>query len=402
MWNLNGLQPMNSAAKPQFQATRPAVQRQGSFSHREPSPLLGSHYQPSQSPPSSLVKPEHYQAQVLFLGRKTVKPKVGEVDPILAVEVEMKKVKYPVIVSPKVDGNRGMVQNGQILGRSLLAIPNPLVQKILSKKDLEGFDGELVAGDPTNAAACAQTTGFMSRTTCDAGDFQFLVFDVMNEPDKPFRERQATLKARYAKLPTSLKKYVKLMPQYTAKNEADVLKYEKEFLKAGYEGLILRSPEAKYASKRANMTDQSLMKLKRFADAEAVVVDCYPLTPSSTAAKSILKSGKLTKDQMLNLSDKEQGAAGYLVRDLKTSAQFKLGTPPMTFEERQVLWKNRGKLQGKIVKYKYFPHGMNPETKVPRHPVMLGFREDFDLPKEMLSIAGKLKRIKTEEADDAA
>jgi DNA ligase-1 len=400
MLNLNGIKL--NGVKPQFQASKPSVAfhaytGQVALPQRQPTqsaPFSGQHSLP--------VKPEHYQAQLLFLGRKTVKPKVGDVDPILAVEVEMSKVKYPVVVSPKVDGNRGMVQNGKILGRSLLEIPNPLVQKILSQKELEGFDGELVAGDPTNATACAQTTGFMSRTTCDSGDFQFLVFDVMNEPDKPFRERQAILKARYAKLPASLKKYVKLMPQYTVNNEAEVLKYEKQFLKDGYEGLILRSTEAKYSSKRSSMKDQSLMKLKRFADAEAVVVDCYPLTPSSTASKSILKSGKLTKEQMLNLTEENQGAAGYLVRDLKTSAQFKLGTPPMTFEERQVLWKNRGKLKGKIVKYKYFPHGMNPKTNVPRHPVMLGFREDFDLPKEMLSIAGKLKKIKPEETDDAA
>jgi DNA ligase-1 len=144
------------------------------------------------------------------------------------------------------------------------------------------------------------------------------------------------------------------------------------------------------------------MKLKRFADSEAVVVDCYKLTPGCTAAKSILKSGRLTKQQMLDLPDSQQGAAGYLVRDVKTNAQFKLGTPPMTFEERQVLWANKASVIGKLVKYKYFPHGMNPETKIPRHPVMLGFREDFDLPRELLAIATELKKVKASEDDDAA
>ncbi len=315
-------------------------------------------------------------------------------EPLLGTDVALEKVKYPVYISPKVDGNRGMIQNGTVLGRGLVPIPNPFVQSVLGRPELEGFDGELICGEPNNPGVLNKTNRLLNPHSHTEGDLRFLVFDLMNHPDKTLEERLALLKAQYAKLPRKLKRHVKLMPQKLARREADVLKQEKAWLDQGYEGAILRSPNALYLNRRASMTNQALMKLKRFQDAEALVVDCYPLTPGVSAAKSILKKGQLTAEEMKNLPDSKQGAAGYMVEDMKTHVRFKLHTPPMTLEERQALWKNRKAFVGRIVKYKYFPYGMDPVTKIPRHATLIGFREDFDLPKELLTIACKFKTVK--------
>lgn len=315
-------------------------------------------------------------------------------EPLLATEVALKKVKYPVYISPKVDGNRGMVQNGTVLGRGLVPIPNPFVQSILGRPELEGFDGELICGEPNTPEVLNKTNRLMSPHAYTEGDLRFMVFDLMNHPNTPLEERLALLKEKYAKLPRKLKRYVKLMPQKLARKESDILKQEKTWLAQGYEGAILRNPQAPYLNRRASMTNQALMKLKRFQDAEALVVDFYPLTPGASAAKSILKKGQLTAEEMKNLPESKQGAAGYMVEDLKTHVRFKLHTPPMTLEERQALWKNRKAFVGRIVKYKYFPYGMDPVTQIPRHATLIGFREDFDLPKELLTIARKFKTVK--------
>lgn len=338
----------------------------------------------------------------LLFGAKRKSAVSNAKEPLLATEVEMSKVRYPVYISPKVDGNRGMVQNGVLLGRGLVPIPNPFVQSILARPELEGFDGELICGEPNDPEVLSNTNSLLRSKSNDPADLRFMVFDLLNEPDKNLQERLATLKTRYAKLPKDLKQYVKLMPQTLAKDEAAVIKQETAWLADGYEGAIMRSPESKYANKRSSMKDQALMKLKRFKDAEAVLVDCYPLTVGCSAAQSIMKSGQLTAEQIKNLPDSEQAAAGYIVQDITSKAQFHLGTPPMTLEERRSLWKNKGVLKGKIVKYKYFPYGMDPETKIPRHATMIGFREEFDLPKDLLGMAKKLKQIKPKKDDDAA
>lgn len=335
----------------------------------------------------------------LLFGAKRKSAIADAKEPMLATEVDMSKVKYPVYMSPKVDGNRGMVQDGKILGRGKVEIPNPFVREILGRPELEGFDGELICGKPNEAEVLSRTNSLLRPTTRTEGDLKFMVFDLMNEGDKPLSERLATLKERYAKLPASIKKYVKLMPQKLVQTEAQVLKQEAAWLKEGYEGAILRNPDAPYKNKRSSMTDQGLMKLKRFKDAEAVLVDCYPLTVGCTAAKSIIKSGLLTADQIKNLKDSEQAAAGYILEDLTTQTQFRMGTPPMTLEERRTLWKGRGGLKGKIVKYKYFPYS---DSKVPRHATMIGFREDFDMPADLKSIAKKITKLKVKVNDDAA
>jgi DNA ligase-1 len=45
-------------------------------------------------------------------------------------------------------------------------------------------------------------------------------------------------------------------------------------------------------------------------------------------------------------------------------------------ELRDAIWDNRDEYIGKIVKYKFFQHGVK---ELPRHPVFLGFRHEDDL-----------------------
>ncbi|MBY0403448.1 MAG: hypothetical protein K2X66_06085, partial [Cyanobacteria bacterium] len=193
---------------------------------------------------------------LLFEGarKKSVNAVEAAKEPLLAEDVVLNKVKYPVYMSPKVDGNRGMVQDGKILGRGLVPIPNPFVQGLLGNPLLEGFDGELISGKPNEKVGLLdQTNSLLRQQKRTEGPLGFYVFDIMNEPDKTYAERLALLKQRIQKLPAALKKYVKLMPQELVYSEADVKKKEAKFLADGYEGAILRSPDAKYKNKRATM-----------------------------------------------------------------------------------------------------------------------------------------------------
>jgi DNA ligase-1 len=67
--------------------------------------------------------------------------------PILAEKIEpseLENLKYPVLVSPKLDGIRCLIVDGKALSRSFKPIPNLFIQSLLSKQEFNGLDGELV------------------------------------------------------------------------------------------------------------------------------------------------------------------------------------------------------------------------------------------------------------------
>ena len=67
--------------------------------------------------------------------------------PLLACEVPLDKVNFPIYVSTKFDGVRAIVKDGVVYSRSLKPIRNKHVQKLFGKPEYEGFDGELIVGD---------------------------------------------------------------------------------------------------------------------------------------------------------------------------------------------------------------------------------------------------------------
>lgn len=49
------------------------------------------------------------------------------------------RFKYPVLVSPKLDGVRAIVKDGVLLSRSLKRIPNLHCQKLFARPEFEGL-----------------------------------------------------------------------------------------------------------------------------------------------------------------------------------------------------------------------------------------------------------------------
>ncbi len=64
--------------------------------------------------------------------------------PMLACEVDLDKLRFPLLASAKLDGVRAIVRDGVVYSRSNKPIPNKFVQQQF--KHLEHFDGELIVG----------------------------------------------------------------------------------------------------------------------------------------------------------------------------------------------------------------------------------------------------------------
>jgi DNA ligase-1 len=131
--------------------------------------------------------------------------------PLLASEADLSKVKYPCLVSPKLDGIRALVLDGKLVSRNLKPIPNAYVRETIERYAdiLEGFDGEPVVGSPT-AENCfnMSSSGIMSRE--GEPDFKFYVFDRVGE--EPYHKRLASLYLH------TLPDFVRTVEQIEAKN----------------------------------------------------------------------------------------------------------------------------------------------------------------------------------------
>lgn len=279
--------------------------------------------------------------------------------PLLAATIEdVNALKFPVFASPKLDGVRAIVDNGRLLSRSLKPFPNPHVNKLYGLRGLSGYDGELIIGKPNDKDVFRNTSGALQR---DDGEpkVDYYVFDRW-DVTATYKERRKLLRAT---------KNIVIVPQTLVKTAKDLLAYEESALEEGYEGVMVRDPEAQYKFGRSTLKAQTLLKLKRFVDSEAEIIEVEEeLHNANEAKKNALGRTERSSHKAGMVPTGRMGALK--VRDVKTGVEFHIGTG-FTAEDREADW-----LPGMIVKYKSFPVGTKDK---PRFPVFLGRRMKEDM-----------------------
>ena len=189
--------------------------------------------------------------------------------PMLAAAADLKKIQYPVLGFPKIDGIRAVIHRKQALSRKLIALPNQFIQGFFNHDRFQGLDGELVVGSPTDPLCIKHSTsGVMSRD--GEPDFTFYVFDKWDVSGS-YRERYNA--ALNQTLKEACNPRVRILKSKVLENEDDLLAYESGALDAGYEGIILRSHNGAYKHGRSTVREGGLLKLKRFQDSEARVLE---------------------------------------------------------------------------------------------------------------------------------
>lgn len=288
------------------------------------------------------------------------------IKPMLAGKANLKKLKYPLFASPKLDGVRGMVSEDVLRSRSWKEFPNPFVQDRFSIGFYNGLDGELILGEPRAKDVYRVTNGALQRHE-GTPDVKFYVFDEFDNTD-PFTKRLANLVDFIGE------EHIIVVDQEVINNEKELLKYEEEMLEEGFEGIMTRTPDGKYKFGRASENSQELLKLKRFEDSEAVIISVYEEMHNANEAKKNAFGRTERSSHQDNLVGKGT-LGGLVVKDLKTGVEFSIGSG-FDAADRAELWKSRKKLPGQIVKYKFFAVGVKDK---PRHPVYLGPRNEWDL-----------------------
>jgi len=202
-------------------------------------------------------------------------------DPIES-EKDWAKIKYPVYVSPKLDGLRCIVdEDGLPYSRKGERFANPVLTQLFEEAkeqgyDLSGFDGELGMGSPVEKKFFSQTSGWARRVT--GGDvfpepLDFWLFDRMGPGT--FEERFMKFTPGYGGVREINENFrLRLVPQYMCTSADAVLEHESVFVEQGYEGLMMRGAlaTAEYKHGRASVNSQQLLKVKRFEDTEGEIV----------------------------------------------------------------------------------------------------------------------------------
>jgi DNA ligase-1 len=293
--------------------------------------------------------------------------------PMLAGKLDPAKLKFPVIIQPKLDGIRATVVGGKLLTRTLKEVPNRFIFDMLSKPEFEGLDGELIQGSPT-AEDCYRQTVSAVMSSDGEPDFTYYVFDVWNCPDG-YEDRAMLLEQRIG----YGHPHIKIVNGIYASTPEELDRIEADYINAGHEGGIVRGPQSLYKQGRGTATKGDLLKLKRFVDGEAEVIDVIEELHNANEATTNALGRTERSSHKENKHGK--GTMGALVvRDVVTGVEFKIGTG-FDAADRTILWNQWNRdpdlLKERLVRYKSFPVGVKDK---PRHPVFLGWRDrrDFD------------------------
>lgn len=284
-------------------------------------------------------------------------------------------IKYPKFGSPKFDGIRANHQESQELKtRKLKLVPNILVRKRFDDERLTWTDGELIVGKPTDSGVYAATESVvMSYAPPKPVDkVSLYLFDHFRDPSAPYWERLEEL--HRIRLP----KHVVVVKQTILRNADEVLEYEEEQVRLGYEGIMLRDQYGRYKYGRSTLREEILMKYVRFEDSEAIITGFEEQMENQNEAK-------LNELGYMKRSKKQEGMVGkgtmgaILGYDPKKKWEVRAGMGPgLTGELRAELWARRHELLKKKswFKYRFKPAGTKDKPRSPRY---MGLRSSKDM-----------------------
>lgn len=286
--------------------------------------------------------------------------------PMLAGNAEG-ELRFPCLVSPKLDGVRCLIIDGVAMSRSLKPIPNKRVQELFGRAEFNGLDGELIVGMPNDSEVFQRTmSGVMSIE--GEPDVWLHVFDDFSTSGG-FRARFNGLEAR-----TKKHKRIQVVPHAFLANQQVLDEVEAEYLASGFEGVMIRDPAGQYKYGRSTTKEGWLLKLKRFTDSEARIIGASVLMHNTNVAETNELGGKARSSKKAGMVPTNK-LGSLLVVDVKTGVEFEIGTG-FNDTQRVELWADHDNIIGKIVKYKSQTVGVKDK---PRFPVFLGFRDKVDM-----------------------
>lgn len=284
----------------------------------------------------------------------------------------------PLLLSPKLDGIRGIVRNGVVYGRSNKPLPNKYIQHMLSGSLYNHLDGELIVGSPNEGDVYKRAySGVMTKI--GEPNFTFFVFDYLENGELPYIDRYKKL----AMFDITSLSFIRPLPQKMVSSFAQVLDFEQWCLENGYEGCMARRPNVPHREgkvQQKNPTEQSLllMKVKREEDVDVQIHSCYEALENKNEA-FINELGRTERSTHQENRVGMDTLGGFYV--IYQGEPTKCAPGKFSHKERKEIWErwksDPESLKKEFIKMRHFGYGAD---KKPRFPRALDFRgvEDMD------------------------
>jgi DNA ligase-1 len=309
--------------------------------------------------------------------------------PQLANDASLNTLKYSVFILPKIDGIRGLNTTGRLTGRSLKEFEGYGVTEMFSKPYHKFLDGELILGiNPASSERlCSLTTGAVGafKGVTQPPNLHFWVFDWLEDLSLPYRQRYEILVRKVQNMGDPR---VHLVPAYECKNREELDFYIFKFLQEGYEGAVIRNPDAPAKQGRPSKVKQEFVRVKPWHDSEMLVtgvtegnentneatVNELGYTERSSAFEGLVANGRVGSIQGILLEDCISPITGQLL--FPKGLEITVSKGCMTHEEARFYFENQNQIVGHIVKFKHFIHGTKT---LPRMGQYLSHRLPQDL-----------------------
>lgn len=291
--------------------------------------------------------------------------------PMQPSNADLDKIIFPCEASKKIDGEKLIIKDGIMLGRSMKPIKNQwLIDELTDViKPLGRLDNLNLEGEIQVLGLFSETSGVLSSHHKEV-DFVYNVFDDFSQQDTPYIARQYGLKLKVGIV--SHKRFVCVDSVECNTLEEVLALHAINAQDESLDGTIVRSAWGRYKNGRSTPTEGYIVKLKDFDDCEVIVIGYEELMRNTNEAK-VNPLGR-TERSSAKAGLVQGGTLGALVCTLE-GVQFNVGTG-FTARERQKMWKTKESLIGRTAKIKYM--GLS-KIGCPRHPVFLGFRDEIDI-----------------------
>lgn len=304
---------------------------------------------------------------------------------MLATKWSAKNKTFPIIATPKLDGFRCLtIPNRGLVSRTFKPFANKAIQDKfkplldLCKASELMLDGELISEEKTGDVF-TNTSKAVTAFSGDLSQVKLYLFDTVSlnsDYMSKYTDRLSRLLSMFRLHKSMAFKDCVEVPHTLCNNEKELQAIIDLHISQGYEGTMVRTPYSFYIYGRVKSSSADLAKIKSFEDAEGIIVDFtekqinnnpQELDAFGYAKRCSKKEGKQAAGTLgsLMLMHAIDGKIDY------NRPSFEVGSG-FTDEIRDEFWANRDTLVGKIVTYKYQPHGA---VDRPRFPVFKSIRD---------------------------
>jgi hypothetical protein len=282
--------------------------------------------------------------------------------------VAMRKLKFPVLVSLKVDGIRS-VRTTDLFSCRMKLIPNVEIRR-RSMILPYGFDMELYTQhlEYHEIESIVMSEEHERHLEINFWMIDWYLTDDFDYPF-PYGDRMRRLSMWNSKHPVPGLIFKKPDLVDTPDQLMEVfLRYEKE----NGEGICFRTLNSPYKQGYSTLNEQYLVKLCRYVREEVTIIGFNEqMVNKNRSNRNAL--GLMDRSSMKS-RQQGKGTLGAFIVMNKDGLTFNVGTGEgLTESKRQEIWDNQDKWINKQITIKHKPHGQKLK---PRSPVYVGLRED--------------------------